>query len=129
MERTKYNLDTHILVWIYTGQSSRIPHKIYKKMEISDLYISPLVELELQYLYEIGRLRVSPENLLQELNDFFDIEVLDTSFSEIIEAAKKVSWTRDAFDRIIVASSIVEDMPLITADRKILANFSESVWD
>lgn len=129
MERTKYNLDTHILVWIYTGQSSRIPHKICKKMEISDLYISPLVELELQYLYEIGRLRVSPENLLQELNDFFDIEVLDTSFSEIIEAAKKVSWTRDAFDRIIVASSIAEDMPLITADRKILANFSESVWD
>jgi len=128
MERAKYCLDTHILVWIYSEQFSKIPNSVIKKIEFSDLYISPFVELELEYLYEIERLEDSSQTIIEKLKEFLDLQILETSFSKVIKESKNISWTRDVFDRIIVANSISENIPIITADRKILEHFSGAVW-
>jgi PIN domain nuclease of toxin-antitoxin system len=128
MERAQYTLDTHILIWIYKEQFSKFSKKLFDIIEESDLYISPIVELELQYLYEIGRLKDSPQKIIFDLQKFLEIEILETSFSDIIFEAKKILWTRDAFDRIIIATSMVEKMKLLTADQKIIKNSSLAEW-
>ena len=45
-------LDTHILVWLYGGMVDLLSEKAKTLIESEDLVISPLVELELQYLFE-----------------------------------------------------------------------------
>jgi PIN domain nuclease of toxin-antitoxin system len=38
------------------------------------------------------------------------------------------SWTRDPFDRLIVARARATELPLLTKDMKIHAHFKAAVW-
>ena len=53
METIAY-LDTHLVVWLYAGQVELIPHSVREILENSNLLLSPMVDLELEYLFEIG---------------------------------------------------------------------------
>jgi PIN domain nuclease of toxin-antitoxin system len=46
-----------------------------------------------------------------------------------VQAAAGLTWTRDPFDRLIAAHAIVADAPLLTADRTILDNLPQAIWD
>jgi len=50
------------------------------------------------------------------------------SFHAIVNGALGLSWTRDPFDRIIVANSALNNNLLITKDRTILENYENAVW-
>lgn len=91
--------------------------------------VSPLVELELSYLHEIGRARDSAPMMLAALRQSIGLEVADVSLVELTDAAIGLTWTRDPFDRMIAAQAVVTDAPLITADRTILANLPLATWD
>jgi PIN domain nuclease of toxin-antitoxin system len=91
--------------------------------------VSPLVELELAYMHEIGRARDPAPTMLVALRKSIGLEVDDISFAEIAQTAVGLTWTRDPFDRMIAAQAIVADAPLITADRTILANLPLATWD
>ena len=54
-------LDTHVVVWLYAGLLDKITDAAKQAIDESDLFISQLVRLELQYLYEIGRISAEPE--------------------------------------------------------------------
>ncbi|WP_230458629.1 PIN domain-containing protein [Microcystis aeruginosa] len=49
-------LDTHIVVWLYAGLTAKLSDCAKHLINENELYISPIVRLELQYLYEIGRI-------------------------------------------------------------------------
>jgi PIN domain nuclease of toxin-antitoxin system len=91
--------------------------------------VSPLVELELAYLHEIGRARDPVPMMLAALRQSIGLEVADASLAELSRAALGLSWTRDPFDRLIAAQAIVTDTRLVTADRTILANLPLATWD
>lgn len=91
--------------------------------------MSPLVELELAYLHEIGRARDPVPMMLAALRQSIGLEVADASLAELSRAALGLSWTRDPFDRLIAAQAIVTDTRLVTADRTILANLPLATWD
>jgi len=120
-------LDTHILVWIYQDVN-KLPKKSLELIENNDLHYSPLVKLELQYLYEINRISNPPEQILQYLYSNIGLKESDKAFGEIIEYAMGINWTRDAFDRLIVASAMASSAKLMTKDKNILKNFSQAVW-
>jgi len=56
MENTAY-LDTHAVVWLYNNELKKFPTATLEFIEKSQLLISPMVILELGYLYEIKRNR------------------------------------------------------------------------
>lgn len=91
--------------------------------------ISPLSSLELAYMHEIGRARDSVPMMLAALHQSIGLEVADASLAELIGAAVALSWTRDPFDRLISAHAIVADVPLVTADRTILASLPQAIWE
>lgn len=62
-----------------------------------------MVLVELGYLYEIRRILVSPQEILVKLNAEVGLTVCDHPFPIIAEIALGETWTRDPFDRIIVA--------------------------
>jgi hypothetical protein len=43
-------LDTHVIAWLYAGQTERIPAAARKAVNESELLISPMALVELQYL-------------------------------------------------------------------------------
>lgn len=90
--------------------------------------ISPMVRLELQYLMEIGRLTVGGQAICDDLRHRIGLRFAAESFEEVTHAALALTWTRDPFDRLIAAHSIVAGAPLITRDATILANVSTARW-
>lgn len=116
-------LDTHIVVWLYAGLLDRVGDSARKLMNEDELVISPIVRLELQYLYEIGRITVLPETILTELSQQIGLTLCKKSFDSIISHAVKISWTRDPFDRLIVAHAQLAGALLISKDKTILEHY------
>jgi PIN domain nuclease of toxin-antitoxin system len=108
--------------------SERLPPAARALLDKHRPRVSPLVELELAYMHEIGRARDPAPMMLAALRQSIDLEIADTSLAELTRAAASLTWTRDPFDRMIAAQAIVADVPLITADRTILANLPLATW-
>ena len=129
MNSTSIYLDTHVIIWLYVDERDKLSN--FAQSIISqnyDLIHSPLVKLELQYLHEIGRITDSPDVILTDLADRIGLRLCDKSLIEIINCALAITWTRDVFDRLIVANAMIDRNILISKDHKILANYSYAKW-
>jgi PIN domain nuclease of toxin-antitoxin system len=122
-------LDTHVVGWLYEGAEQRIPARARELIEAGASFISPIVELELSYLYEVGRVTAPATVPLAALRKTIGLQVADVSAATLVQAANGLSWTRDPFDRMIAAQAIVADSPLVNADRTILGNLPLATWD
>ena len=90
--------------------------------------ISPVVELELTYLHEISRINCNALTILDSLRREIGLETCTQPFAAVIGAALPLDWTRDPFDRIIVAQAAHRESPLLTADQNIRNHYSAAVW-
>jgi len=122
-------LDTNpVIRLIAFGGRGNLSSKVRALLESEDLYISPLVKLELYYLYEIKRFKENPEEVIKYLSKTIGLKFSGISFLDIIEEAARISWTRDPFDRLIVAEAKINGAQLVTADKNILENYKHAVW-
>ena len=122
------HLDTHVIVWLYAGEIDRFPTSACEAMESDDLTVSPVVGMELQYLREVGRISTDAPLMLETLAASIGLTVADTPFREVVMEALSESWTRDPFDRLIVAQAKAEKARLLTKDESIREHYSEAVW-
>jgi len=84
--------------------------------------------LELKYLFEIGKINDTPYNIIYELDAMIGLKIDTIDFSELIKKSLLLEWTRDPFDRIIVAHAMAKNIKLITKDERISANFKDALW-
>ncbi|MFH1940591.1 MAG: PIN domain-containing protein [bacterium] len=127
MESVVY-LDTHVVVWLYSGDMSLLSKAAIQAIEKDDLLISPAVELELQYLLETDRITVPPHEIINSLAVDVGLRKCNQHFATVITHAVQIQWTRDPFDRLIVGQAAIQQMPLLTKDRSILSNYSMAFW-
>jgi PIN domain nuclease of toxin-antitoxin system len=122
-------LDTHVVLWLYVGEQNKLSDFVQSVIaQESVLVCSPIVRLELQYLYEIGRITDKPDEIFSDLSQRIDLSICKKDFSLIIDQALGISWTRDVFDRMIVANAMIDQSILLTKDHKILANYANAKW-
>lgn len=121
-------LDTHVVVWLYAGLASRLSRRGRELLNRSDLAISPMVVLELQYLYETGRTTEPGNTVIQDLSHRIGLRIGEESFQQIVALASQQIWTRDPFDRLIVGQAAPSQMTLVTKDRTIRAHYSGAFW-
>ncbi|MFM7536778.1 MAG: type II toxin-antitoxin system VapC family toxin [Acidimicrobiales bacterium] len=121
-------LDTHVVVWLYVGDVERLSPRAIDALESNDLVVSPIVQLELSFLYEIGRLRVGGADIIGDLRERIGLHVSEVPTSALVNAATPLSWTRDPFDRLIVADATVAATDLLTKDETIRSNVSIARW-
>ncbi|MFA7497018.1 MAG: type II toxin-antitoxin system VapC family toxin [Acidithiobacillus sp.] len=121
-------LDTHTLVWLYAGATERFAAEGQQVIETHDLLISPMALLEVQYLYEKGVVTVTPDTLFAELAQTIGVAVCTVPFAMVSRAAFGLGWTRDPFDRLIVAQAMVHARPLVSKDQLIAQNYPHTVW-
>lgn len=122
-------LDTHTVVWLYAYGRSGVSEQGAEWIEEAEaLRVSPMVRLELQYLWEIERVSEQPMVVLDALGAALGLALCDAPFPAVVREAEVVSWTRDPFDRMIVAQAALFDAPLLTRDHSIHAHYAHAVW-
>lgn len=126
---TVVHLDTHIVAWLYAGLLAKIPRRIQALIERSQLAMSPMVVLELEYLHEIGRLKVSSAVVTDDLRQRIGLAIATTGFPHVVAAARQQTWTRDPFDRVIAGQAQVEHAALITADQIMRQHVTLAEWE
>jgi PIN domain nuclease of toxin-antitoxin system len=122
-------LDTHVVAWLYAGRTDLLPPLARSLIEGNDLLVSPMVALELQYLFEIERISVEPNEILDALGRELQLKECNLPFRDVVNASLRESWTRDPFDRLIVGQANLRGAPLLSKDETIRANYSDAVWD
>ena len=122
------HLDTHAAIWLAEANERRLSRTARRLIDRQPLAISPGVVLALEVLSEIGRLQNPPAAILARLHDQADASLSATSFADIAAAATTFAWTRDVFDRLIVANAMADGARLLTADQMILDIFRDAVW-
>ena len=121
-------LDTHVVVWLYAGKIDSLSEHAKELINNHEVFISPIVRLELQYLFEIQRIIVEANEIIFDLSNIIGLQICDKSFNTIISNAFNFFWTRDPFDRIIVATAAVNNNILLTKDQILLKNYKKAVW-
>ena len=121
-------LDTHVLVWLYAGERDLFPSRARRALEENELWISPVVELELQYLLEVKRIKAGPGKIIKFLQDAVGLKICSRRFDRVISESVRQKWTRDPFDRIIVAQARLAGAPLVTKDKFISKHYKNVIW-
>lgn len=121
-------LDTHVVVWLYAGALDRLSDTARAVLETTGAVISPLVELELTYLHEIGRLSVPGAVVVDDLRERMGLTTSTLSTAAVVAAAAALTWTRDPFDRLIVGDASAAGAPLLTKDATIRRHYAGATW-
>ena len=120
-------IDTHIVVWLYTGQAEKLSDRAKELLNKYEIYVSAIVRLELQYLVEIQRITDTANEIVSDLSNRIGLKICDKSFNSIINYSMDLNWTRDPFDRIIVANAALNSDALVTKDRNILDHYENAL--
>ncbi len=121
-------VDTHVIVWLYSGQLARLSTNARTAIDESDLLVSPAVLLELEHLKGIGRIQPHAGRIVDTLSRQLSLKVWDLPFAQVVEGALGEKWVRDPFDRLIVGHAKANTASLITKDEAIRANYRHAIW-
>ena len=121
-------LDTHAVWALSRKELDRFSRRAQHAMEVQDdIRISPIVILEIEFLHEIGRFQVPAERLVDQLSVDIGLRVCDADFGDVVRKAVEERWTRDPFDRLIVAHARLQDAVLITLDTQIHKHYPHAL--
>ena len=117
-------LDTHAWLWISAGASEAVAAATFQGRCI----VSAISVWEVSMLAEKGRLELAPDlDVWISKNLTAPVELEPISPAICIASCHLPEFHGDSADRLIVATAITLGLPLITADKKIIAwNQSQS---
>lgn len=123
------HLDTHVVAWLYDGGAASLSDRAAEELAAAhEVHCSPMVRLELSYLHEIGRLSVPALEVCDALTGAIGLRFSDAPFFAVVREAERQTWTRDPFDRLIVAQAVFDGAPLLTRDETIHQAYDAAVW-
>jgi PIN domain nuclease of toxin-antitoxin system len=112
-------LDTNALIWMLRAHARSRPLARQPR-----LYISPASLLEIQMLIESGRARAvagrAASDVAHDARWLHD----EPPAGDWFQHAMDVGWTRDPFDRLIVAHARVRGWKLATGDDALIRHLS-----
>ena len=119
-----YVTDTHSLVWYLTADPklSASARKLFKKVDNSQdiIFVPCIVFFELVYLIEKEKISAPLDTFVKLLSSSYNYKV-EPLCLPIIEKTRQISrkLIKDPWDRLIVATSMHLNLPLITRDRSL----------
>jgi PIN domain nuclease of toxin-antitoxin system len=120
-------LDTHIAIALYEGRTGGLGAAAKRAIDRDTVTISPAVLLEIELLHEIGRLRVGATPVSIRLGEDLSIRVATERFADVAMEALGLAFTRDPFDRLIVAHAALNKATLVTQDSVLRYRYPKAI--
>jgi PIN domain nuclease of toxin-antitoxin system len=126
-------LDTHTFLWLinklYHSKLSETANSLFlNKQNLFYLSIASVWEIAIKV--NLGKL-----NLEQPIENFIlpqlqenDINLLGISFQHAVKVAELPHHHRDPFDRMLIAQSLVENLPILSRDKAFDAYNVQRLW-
>ena len=124
-------LDTHIFLWFINGDRQlNTRSRTIIEDDTNEKLISIANVWEIAIKVSTGKLKITPNFeqgvfLQIELNAF---EILPIATAHLAEVARLPFHHRDPFDRLLIAQSKAENIPLISADGAFDAYGIQRLW-
>jgi PIN domain nuclease of toxin-antitoxin system len=127
-------VDTHALLWMLDGslpnRSQPATHRIAEALTANAVHVSVGSFLDLRYLVDSGR---RPAQVLDDARsiaggDGFIVVPLDLPVIDTMAAISRDD-VPDPFDRIIAATALTFELPLVTADQRLHTALGDrAIW-
>ena len=125
----KVLIDTHVLLW-GIQDASKVSGKVLALLPASDVWISVASLWEIIAKVQIGKLTLpSPVgDYLAEKLGMNGVSVLPLTFAHVRRLEGIPLHHRDPFDRILIAQSLEENLPLVTSDTAFHRYSVQTIW-
>jgi PIN domain nuclease of toxin-antitoxin system len=131
MVRLNLLVDTHVLIW-FLDDSNQLSADHYEKLEdpATRVFVSAISIFEMTTKARIGKLEL-PKQFQDKLTDIYPVfgfASLDVRPQHAVMAGRLPGEHKDPFDRLLAAQAIVEDMAIMTIDKRIADMGARVVW-
>ncbi len=124
-------IDTHALLW-FLADNPRLPVHIIKRIEndAKTVYVSIASLWEIAIKVSVGKLNLGEplEKVINVRLPEINVQILDISTTHIAYVSSLPLHHRDPFDRIIIAQSQIENISLVSVDRKFDLYGIQRIW-
>jgi PIN domain nuclease of toxin-antitoxin system len=122
-------LDTHILLWGLTDES-KLSERVRKLLPRADTWLSVASMWEILIKARIGKILLPQPTgpfLISKLKSN-GVRLLPITADHVLRIESLPDYHRDPFDRMLIAQSIEEKLPLVTADPVFSSYSIEVIW-
>lgn len=127
----KFLLDTHALLWFLRGDErlSLRAREIIESMNNTRV-LSDVSIWEMSIKQSLGKLKLAEpfESRLTQALHRNAIESLPIERSHLFRVSQLPFHHRDPFDRLIIATAMIENLPILTDDQRFAAYAVEVIW-
>lgn len=124
-------LDSHSILW-FSDDSPKMPESIKRIIEdkANEKFVSLASVWELAIKFTTGKLKFTdpPELYLADLLRLNHFQLFPLTFSHVVSGAALPYYHRDPFDRVIIAQSLLEEIPVVSADTVFDAYGVNRIW-
>jgi PIN domain nuclease of toxin-antitoxin system len=118
----RYLLDTHVWLWLQT-EPERLPDEVRERLSdgSAQLLLSAASSWEIAIKHALGKLPLPepPKTYVPSRMRHDSVDGLPVTHAHALHVATLPLHHGDPFDRLLVAQSQLEDVPLVTADPRI----------
>jgi len=127
----KLLLDTHTFLW-WDGQKDKLTPSTLTlcQDETNDLFLSMVSIWEIQIKVQLKKLilRIPLPDIILHQQQTNQLQILPITLEHIFALETLPHHHRDPFDRLIIAQSMVENLPIITVDSTFKMYPIETLW-
>ena len=125
----KILLDTHTLLWALTDES-KLSERVRKLLPSANSWLSVASLWEILIKAKIGKMPLpKPAGpFVMEKLTRNGVQILPVTSDHVLRVESLPDYHRDPFDRMLIAQSLQEKMPLVTADRAFARYPIELIW-
>jgi PIN domain nuclease of toxin-antitoxin system len=127
----KLLLDTHVLLWLAGDSenlSERVGTLILDNQNFLFLSFASIWEIQIKsQLSKLNLTRLLPD-LIQQQCEVNEIQLLEIKLEHIYALKDLPNHHRDPFDRLLIAQSRFEEMPILSIDRIFDVYEAQRIW-